>query len=87
MVRSPSNTRTCSIKKSSAQACEALRDAMRKQVAEEYLADPTLSLGEVAFLLGFSEPGAFHRAFKRWYKITPQSFRKQQSNSLHADSA
>ena len=66
---------------------EDLRDAMRKQVAEEYLADPTLSVGEVAFLLGFSEPGAFHRAFKRWYKITPQAFRKQQSNSFQADSA
>jgi AraC-like DNA-binding protein len=66
---------------------EDLRDAMRKQVAEEYLSDPTLSVGEVAFLLGFSEPGAFHRAFKRWYKITPQAFRKQQSNSFQADSA
>jgi len=65
---------------------EGLRDAMRKQVAEAYLADPTLSLGEVAFLLGFSEAGAFHRAFKRWYKVTPQAFRKQQSHSLQADS-
>ena len=62
---------------------DILREEMRKQTAEIFLADRTLSVGEVAFLLGFSEPGAFHRAFKRWHNITPDAFRKQQSVSLH----
>jgi AraC-like DNA-binding protein len=64
---------------------DTLREEMRKQTAEILLKDRTLSVGEVAFLLGFSEPGAFHRAFKRWHNTTPDAFRKQQSNSLQAN--
>src|SRR5205807_7408292 len=64
---------------------DSLREEMRKQTAETFLADRTLSVGEVAFLLGFSEPGAFHRAFKRWHNTTPDAFRKQRSNALQAD--
>jgi AraC-like DNA-binding protein len=55
---------------------ETLRDDARKQAAEVYLADPTLSIAEVAYLLGYSEPTAFHRAFKRWHGTTPQAFRR-----------
>ncbi len=43
---------------------QLLEDA-RRDAAGIYLADPALSIGEVAYLLGYSEPGAFHRAFKR----------------------
>ena len=43
-----------------------LRDEMRYRLALDYLADRQLSLGEIAFALGFSTPGAFQRAFKRW---------------------
>lgn len=64
---------------------DTLREEMRKQTAEMFLADRTLSVGEVAFLLGFSEPGAFHRAFKRWHNVTPDAFRKQQSDSRQAN--
>jgi AraC-like DNA-binding protein len=58
---------------------------MRKQTAETFLADRTLSVAEVAFLLGFSEPGAFHRAFKRCHNTTPDAFRKQRSTARQAD--
>ncbi|MFL6417213.1 MAG: helix-turn-helix domain-containing protein [Bryobacteraceae bacterium] len=64
---------------------DSLREEMRKQTAETFLADRTLSVAEVAFLLGFSEPGAFHRAFKRWHNTTPDAFRKQRSTALQAD--
>ena len=33
------------------------------------------AIGEIAYLLGYSEPAAFHRAFKRWYAVTPERFR------------
>jgi AraC-like DNA-binding protein len=52
-----------------------LAEATRREAAEHYLADSSLPVGEVAYLLGYSEAAAFHRAFKRWTGATPQGFR------------
>jgi AraC-like DNA-binding protein len=54
---------------------QELLDVTRKEVAERHLADSVLSIGELAYLLGYSEPAAFHRAFKRWHQMTPHAFR------------
>ena len=51
-------------------------DTTRRDAAGQYLCNPGLSIGEVAYLLGYSEPAAFHRAFKRWNRMTPQAFRE-----------
>jgi AraC-like DNA-binding protein len=56
---------------------DAERESARKEAASAFLTDPTLSIAEIAFLLGYSEPAAFHRAFKRWHGTTPQAFRQQ----------
>jgi len=66
---------------------DALRDDARKQAAEAYLTGTALSIAEVAYLLGFSEPTAFHRAFKRWHGATPQAFRDQRGRSNQRDSS
>jgi len=50
----------------------------RQEIAEKYLTDVSLSIAEVSYLLGYSEPSALHRAFKRWRGITPQAFRETQ---------
>jgi AraC-like DNA-binding protein len=50
-------------------------DSIRREAASQYLSDRALSISEVGYLLGYSEPAAFHRAFKRWYGSTPQEFR------------
>lgn len=55
---------------------QALADGTRSELARRYVAEGSLPLGEVAFLLGFSEPSAFHRAFKRWTGRTPLEFRR-----------
>ena len=60
---------------------EALCDDARRQAAEMYLRKTTLTIAEVTYLLGYSEPTAFHRAFRRWYGTTPQAFRAQASAS------
>ena len=54
---------------------QELLDLTRKEAAERYLAHWSLSIAEVAYLLGYSEPAAFHRAFKRWNGETPHAFR------------
>jgi AraC-like DNA-binding protein len=64
---------------SSGTSYKKLLDSTRSQAATRYLQNRTLSIGEVAYLLGYSEPAAFHRAFKRWNGITPQEFRRRKS--------
>ena len=56
---------------------QSLLDEARKETAGRYLRTSTLSIGEVAYLVGYSEPAPFHRAFKRWFGVTPERFRKQ----------
>jgi AraC-like DNA-binding protein len=52
-------------------------DDMRRDVALSYMRNTELSFGEISYLLGFSTPGAFQRAFKRWTDSTPGEFRRQ----------
>jgi len=55
---------------------QALLDRTREQLARQYLADRSLTLGDIALLLGFSEQSAFNRAFRRWTNQTPARMRK-----------
>jgi len=49
--------------------------SVRKQIALDYLARPNVTIGEVTFLLGYSEQSAFNHAFKRWTGKTPREYR------------
>lgn len=53
-------------------------DRTRRHVAEAYVKEGGLALTEVAYLLGFSEPSAFTRAFQRWYGVPPSQYRSRQ---------
>lgn len=55
---------------------EALLDQVRRDLALRYLADPKIAVAEIAYLLGYSEPSPFHRAFKRWTGLTPSEARR-----------
>jgi AraC-like DNA-binding protein len=54
---------------------QKLLDQVRRDLAISHLANPATSAGQVGFLLGFSEPSAFHRAFRRWTGKAPGAFR------------
>lgn len=50
---------------------------VRRELADYYLRDPGLSIGDIALMLGFSEQSAFQRAFKRWHGLTPRAYQKR----------
>jgi AraC-like DNA-binding protein len=54
-----------------------LLDSVRQDLATQYLKTSHRSIGEIGYLLGFSEPTNFARAFKRWVGMTPQEYRLQ----------
>lgn len=54
-----------------------LVDAIRCDLAKHYLADTDLRLHQIAYALGYAEPGPLVRAFKRWTAITPMQYRNK----------
>jgi AraC-like DNA-binding protein len=46
-------------------------DHLRNRLALQYLEDDRVSIKQIAWLLGYSEPGAFNHAFKRWTGTSP----------------
>ncbi len=55
---------------------QLLLDRTRSHLAQQYLQDASLSLAEIAHLLGYSEQSAMTRAFSRWTGSTPAQARK-----------
>lgn len=51
-------------------------DRVRMDMAMGHLKNRQVTVAEVAYLLGFSEPSVFHRTFKRWTGSTPRDFRQ-----------
>ncbi|MBN1653559.1 MAG: AraC family transcriptional regulator [Deltaproteobacteria bacterium] len=58
----------------------SLLDQLRNDLAALYLKEKGLAVSEAAFLLGFANTSAFHKAFKRWTGHTPMEYRKQSPN-------
>jgi AraC-like DNA-binding protein len=52
-----------------------LVDEVRKDLALRYIEDPRRSVTDITFSLGFSQPSAFTRAFKRWTGRSPSDYR------------
>ena len=55
---------------------QQLKDDCRREAACEYLKQPDLSVSAVAVQLGFTDPSAFHRSFKKWTGMTPGAYRE-----------
>jgi AraC-like DNA-binding protein len=48
----------------------------RRAAAEGYLRTSSLTLSEIAYLLGYGEQASFFRAFRRWHDTTPDAYRR-----------
>jgi AraC-like DNA-binding protein len=69
--------RTLQLKlKEAGHSYQQLLDAVRNDLAQRHLREPHLSITDVAFLLGYSEPSVFVRSFKKWTGQTPGAFRR-----------
>jgi AraC-like DNA-binding protein len=54
-----------------------LLDDTRRELADQYLGRLHLSLGQAAYLLGFSDQSSFFRACRRWFNQSPGQYRSQ----------
>jgi AraC-like DNA-binding protein len=55
----------------------SLLNSIREELAETYIRNSQLSINEISYLLGFSEPASFTRAFRRWQGTTPSARRNK----------
>ena len=55
---------------------QEFKDKTRLDAATIYLNRPGLKINAVSALMGFDEPSAFHRAFKKWTQMTPGEYRE-----------
>lgn len=53
---------------------QRIKDNARRDVAIELLSRQGMTVSEVAELVGFSDPSAFHRSFKKWTGQSPGSY-------------
>lgn len=54
----------------------ALLNEARRQVGFHLLADTSLELKEVAYLLGYEDVNSYYRAFRQWEKVSPSQWRR-----------
>jgi AraC-like DNA-binding protein len=59
---------------------DLLRD-IRQRLAKKYLRE-NYSVEQITYLLGFSEPSVFRKAFKKWSGVTPREYRQSAANGI-----
>ena len=57
------------------QSYRGIKDKIRSELADEWLLHSRRRVGDIATQLGFAEPSAFHRAFRKWRSNSPGAFR------------
>ena len=58
----------------------AVLGELRRELAMQYLEDKTLGVGQIAWLLGYSEVSSFNHAFRRWTSRSPRAVRGSLKN-------
>ncbi len=69
------------------QSYQAIKDEVRRDLAITYLSGTDKSIRDIAMELGFVEPSAFHRAFRKWAHTSPGAYRRAESPPPPADNS
>jgi AraC-like DNA-binding protein len=59
----------------------SIRDELLRGLAQQELSRGRRSVADIACDLGFAEPSAFHRAFRKWFGATPAAYRREIARS------
>ncbi|WP_298286094.1 AraC family transcriptional regulator [Acidocella sp.] len=63
------------------QSWKSLSDEIKRDLAIAALTGSARTVAEIAADLGFAEPSAFHRAFRKWVSKSPAAFRREMEGS------
>jgi AraC-like DNA-binding protein len=63
------------------QSYAGIKDNIRRDLAVDLLMNTHKTIGEIAVQLGYSEPSAFFRAFKKWMGKSPEVYRRDEAKS------
>jgi AraC-like DNA-binding protein len=61
---------------------EAIKDEVRKEMAEEMLRDPSLSITDIALALHYENVPSLTRSCRRWFGAAPSSLRRRATTEL-----
>ncbi|MBW4840710.1 MAG: AraC family transcriptional regulator [Paenibacillaceae bacterium] len=61
---------------------QQLSASIRMEMAKAYLKQREYSSSDIAYLLHYSEPSAFHNAFKKWTGFTPGQYRAMELRTV-----
>jgi AraC-like DNA-binding protein len=64
-----------------------LLDEARQGLSMKLICEGDLPLYEVAYMVGYTEPSAFYKAFRRWTGSTPGDYRQAYLSTINAISA
>jgi AraC-like DNA-binding protein len=56
---------------------QRILDDVRKTVSRDFLLNSTMSISRISWRLGYQDPSNFSRAFRNWYGMSPQQYRKR----------
>jgi len=60
-------------------------DSVRRRTAEHFLKETDLRVFQIAYMVGYTDPAALVRAFRRWKDMTPLEFRHHARKAKSAD--